>query len=55
MLRRLGWHYLRVHSFELFSNPEAVAQRIAQVIGVRELKAVEWPPGDETAPLPLNR
>ena len=55
MLRRLGWHYLRVHSFELFSNPEAVAARIAQVIGVRELKAVEWPPGNETAPLPLNR
>ncbi len=44
MLRRLGWHYLRVHSFELFSNPEAVAARIASVIGVRELSLVETSP-----------
>ncbi|MEF2976713.1 DUF4011 domain-containing protein [Subtercola sp. YIM 133946] len=40
MLKRLGWHYLRVHSFELFTDPEAVAQRIATVIGVRQLTAV---------------
>ncbi|MCU1481178.1 MAG: family ATPase [Subtercola sp.] len=40
MLKRLGWHYLRVHSFELFTDPEAVAQRIATVIGVRQLSAV---------------
>ena len=33
MLRRLGWHYLRVHSFELFADPEAVAGRIARLIG----------------------
>ena len=33
MLRRLGWHYLRVHSFELFGNPEAVATRVATVLG----------------------
>ena len=33
MLRRLGWHYLRVHSFELFADPEAVAGRIASLIG----------------------
>ncbi|GAA2231196.1 AAA family ATPase [Herbiconiux moechotypicola] len=46
MLRRLGWHYLRVHSFELFANPEAVATRIAGVIGVREtnLSLVETAP-----------
>jgi hypothetical protein len=44
MLRRLGWHYLRVHSFELFSNPEAVAARIAAVLGVRELTLVETAP-----------
>jgi hypothetical protein len=59
MLRRLGWHYLRVHSFELFSDPEAVAARIAQVIGVRELKAVDRHPAglgsDETSPLPFSR
>ncbi|GGF17888.1 AAA family ATPase [Subtercola lobariae] len=40
MLKRLGWHYLRVHSFELFTDPEAVAVRIATVIGVRQLAAV---------------
>ncbi len=33
VLRRLGWHYLRVHSFELFGNPEAVADRVATLLG----------------------
>jgi hypothetical protein len=33
VLRRLGWHYLRVHSFELFGDPEAVASRVASVLG----------------------
>ncbi|MGR0319046.1 AAA family ATPase [Agromyces sp. ZXT2-3] len=33
VLRRLGWHYLRVHSFELFGDPEAVAERVASVLG----------------------
>jgi hypothetical protein len=33
VLRRLGWHYLRVHSFELFSDPDAVATRIADLLG----------------------
>ncbi|HEU0257629.1 MAG TPA: AAA family ATPase [Microbacteriaceae bacterium] len=36
VLRRLGWHYLRVHDFELFSDPEAVALRIARLIGAAE-------------------
>ena len=34
MLRRLGWHYLRVHAFELFKDPDAVASRIATMLGV---------------------
>jgi hypothetical protein len=34
LLRRLGWHYLRVHSFELFSDPDAVARRVAVMLGV---------------------
>jgi hypothetical protein len=34
MLRRLGWHYLRVHAFELFSEPDAVADRIMKLLGV---------------------
>ncbi|WP_372487689.1 AAA family ATPase [Agromyces atrinae] len=33
VLRRLGWHYLRVHSFELFAAPDAVADRVASVLG----------------------
>ena len=34
MLRRLGWHYLRVHAFELFRDPDAVADRVATMLGV---------------------
>lgn len=33
LLRRLGWHYARVHVFELFSQPDAVADRIAAMAG----------------------
>ncbi|MCY7413230.1 MAG: AAA family ATPase, partial [Salinibacterium sp.] len=33
LLRRLGWHYLRVHAFELFSDPDAVAGRIMTMVG----------------------
>ncbi len=36
MLKRLGWHYLRVHSFDLFSDPDAVAARIGIALGARE-------------------
>ncbi len=35
VLRRLGWHYLRVHSFELFADPGAVAARIGRLIGAQ--------------------
>jgi hypothetical protein len=34
VLRRLGWHYARVHAFELFSDPDAVADRIARTAGI---------------------
>ena len=33
LLRRLGWHYLRVHAFELFSDPDAVAAKVAVMLG----------------------
>lgn len=46
VLRRLGWHYLRVHSFELFSDPDAVAGRVARLIGVSDVST-------ETAPIHL--
>ncbi len=36
LLKRLGWHYLRVHSFDLFSDPDMIAQRIAIALGARE-------------------
>jgi hypothetical protein len=35
VLRRLGWHYARVHAFELFSDPDAVADRIARTAGLQ--------------------
>ncbi len=37
VLKRLGWHYLRVHSFELFADPGGVALRIAIALGAKHL------------------
>ncbi|MEK6309354.1 MAG: AAA family ATPase [Curtobacterium sp.] len=34
VLRRLGWHYVRVHAFQLFSDPDRVANTVAAVLGV---------------------
>nr|WP_019180301.1 ATPase AAA [Microbacterium yannicii] len=34
ILRRLGWHYVRVHSFDLYRDPADVARRIAAMLGV---------------------
>ena len=34
VLRRLGWHYVRVHAFQLFADPDRVANTVAQVLGV---------------------
>jgi hypothetical protein len=45
LLRRLGWHYLRVHAFELFSNPDAVADRVMGVLGATS--------GPITEPIPV--
>lgn len=36
VLRRLGWHYVRVHAFDLYSDPATVASRIAVVLGISE-------------------
>jgi hypothetical protein len=44
VLRRLGWHYLRVHSFELFADPDTVASRIARLIGVNDEASTETAP-----------
>ena len=40
VLRRLGWHYARVHAFELFADPEAVADRIARLAGLTSTAAM---------------
>lgn len=34
ILRRLGWHYVRVHAFDLYSDPAEVAARIAAILGI---------------------
>lgn len=41
MLRRLGWHYLRVHAFELFSEPDVVADRAVAMLGVTSAPITE--------------
>ena len=45
MLRRLGWHYLRVHAFELFSEPDTVADRIVTMLGATS--------APDTQPIPI--
>jgi len=51
VLRRLGWHYVRVHSFDLYSDPAAVATRIAGILGVDP----ETPRADaETQPIDVD-
>lgn len=34
VLRRLGWHYVRVHAFDLYADPASVANRVAEVLGI---------------------
>jgi len=48
MLKRLGWHYLRVHSFELFADPDAVAGKIARALGAVQAAA------PHTEPIPIQ-
>jgi hypothetical protein len=35
LLRAMGWKYIRVHSFDLFADPQAVAHRIAEDLGMQ--------------------
>jgi hypothetical protein len=51
VLRRLGWHYVRVHAFDLYSDPATVARRIATVLGIEE-DAVRA--NDDTQPLDVD-
>ena len=50
LLRRLGWHYLRVHVFELFSDPDAVAAGIVRMLGADGSAAITEP--IQTIPTP---
>lgn len=36
LLRRFGWSYARVHAFELFQDPDLVADRIAEMLGAKQ-------------------
>ena len=48
ILRRLGWHYVRVHAFDLYTDPATVASRVAAVLGIPD----SVPRADtETAPI----
>lgn len=38
LLTAMGWKYIRVYSFELFSDPQAVANRIAEQLGLEVSK-----------------
>jgi hypothetical protein len=38
LLTAMGWLYIRVYSFELFSDPQAVANRIAEQLGMQVTK-----------------
>jgi hypothetical protein len=49
VLRRLGWHYVRVHAFDLYSDPAGVAGRIAAILG-----ASPETPRAETVTEPLD-
>jgi hypothetical protein len=38
LLTAMGWKYIRVYSFELFSDPQSVAIRIAEQLGLQVTK-----------------
>lgn len=52
ILRRLGWHYVRVHAFDLYSDPAGVASRIAELLGAAPADAAA--PDTTTEPLDLS-
>jgi hypothetical protein len=52
LLRRLGWHYLRVHLFELFSDPDAVAAKVVKLLGAESLPLPTQPIDPQDLPGP---
>jgi hypothetical protein len=49
LLQALGWRYVRVHSFELFADPQSVANRIAESMGVQVQRGAIVDRKDEVA------
>ena len=49
LLQALGWRYVRVHSFELFADPQSVANRIAESMGVQVQRGASVDRKDEVA------
>ena len=52
ILRRLGWHYVRVHAFDLYSDPAGVASRIGELLGIAPDDAVAPDATTESLDLP---
>jgi hypothetical protein len=48
LLRAMGWDYHRVHAFEIFAQPQEVANRIAMKLGI-DLRGRVEPLFDEPA------
>ena len=51
VLRRLGWHYVRVHAFDLYSDPAGVAAKIAGILGLQQQKPA---PDEPTQPIDVD-
>ena len=51
LLKRLGWHYVRVHAFELFQAPDVVADRIAELLDIPQGAPAVSGPGRVSARL----
>ena len=41
LLTALGWQYLRVHSFEMFADPQALANQICENLGLQVFKRAQ--------------
>ncbi|WP_295851386.1 AAA family ATPase [uncultured Microbacterium sp.] len=52
ILRRLGWHYVRVHAFDLYSDPAGVASRIGELLGIAPADAAAPDATTESLDLP---
>ncbi|OXE35523.1 MAG: hypothetical protein CGW95_13330, partial [Phenylobacterium zucineum] len=58
LLKTMGWSYLRVHSFEMFADPQALAVRIGDALGMqvtkRPVPLFDVPHSDDKAKSPRD-